>query len=104
MTQLETLETTVKLEKETQPEQKELEPSKPEKGPDLEGLTAQLEQTVLKEETDLPGVGHIPPDKISVFNSLRKQYTSSLNLLNVPFSPCTILPSVNPPEWLKSRE
>ena len=99
VTQLGTRETTVKQETDTQPEPKKPEPVQPEERPDLEGLPAQLEQTELKEETDLPGVGLIPPDKISVFNSLRQQYTSSLNLLNEPFSPCTILPSVNPPEW-----
>ncbi|MCP3665565.1 MAG: hypothetical protein GY696_24220 [Gammaproteobacteria bacterium] len=95
MTQLETRETTVRPE----PEPKKTEPVEPEGRPDLEGLPTQMESTELKEETDLPGVDLIPPDKISVFNSLRQQYTSSLNLLNESFSHYSVLPSVNPPEW-----
>ena len=69
-TQLETLETTVKSEKEIQPEQDEHKQPKQEEKLDLEGLTTQLGQTDLEERTDLPGEGQIPPEKISVFNSL----------------------------------
>ena len=69
-TQLETLETTVKSEKEIQPEQDEHKQPKQEEKLDLEGLTAQLGQTDLEERTDLPGEGQIPPEKTSVFNSL----------------------------------
>ncbi|MCP3668186.1 MAG: hypothetical protein GY696_37815 [Gammaproteobacteria bacterium] len=44
-TQLETLETTAKSEKEIQPEKDERKQPKQEEKPDLEGLTAQLGQT-----------------------------------------------------------
>ncbi|MCP3667559.1 MAG: hypothetical protein GY696_34545 [Gammaproteobacteria bacterium] len=85
VTQLEIRETTVRLE--------------PEERLDLEEESAQMEPMEQREETDLPGVDLIPPDKISVFNSLRQQYTNSLNLSNESLSPYTILPSVNSPEY-----
>ncbi|MCP3667384.1 MAG: hypothetical protein GY696_33640 [Gammaproteobacteria bacterium] len=44
------------------------EPVEPEEG------SAQMELTERREETDLPGVDLIPPDKISVFNSLHQQF------------------------------
>ena len=75
VTQLETLETTVESEK-TQ--------SKPEEEQDLEELAAQLGQADLEERTHLPGKGQLPPDQISVFNSLRQQYAINF-FLHVKF-------------------
>ena len=65
-------------EKETQLKQDELKQPKQDEKPDLEGLTAQLGQTDLEERTDLPGEGQLPPDKISIFNSLCQQYAINL--------------------------
>ncbi|MCP3663072.1 MAG: hypothetical protein GY696_11345 [Gammaproteobacteria bacterium] len=75
VTQLETKETTRRRE--------------PERA-DLNGKPAWTEPMEPREETDLPGVDLIPPDKISVFNSLCQQYTNSLNFLNESLSPYTI--------------
>ncbi|MCP3664079.1 MAG: hypothetical protein GY696_16570 [Gammaproteobacteria bacterium] len=91
VTQLEIKETTMR------PEPEKTEPVKPEERPDLEKEPAQTESMEQREKTDLPGVDLIPPDKISVFNSLRQQYTNSLNFLNESLSPYTILPSINSP-------
>ena len=74
VTQLETKGTTLKTEP------KRL--VKPEERAYLEGKPVQMEPMEPREKTDLPGVDLIPPDKISVFNSLRQQYTNSLNFVN----------------------
>ena len=57
---------------------------------DLEGKPAQTEPVEPREETGLPGVDNTPPDKISVFNSLRQQYTNSINFVNETLSNYTI--------------
>ncbi len=79
VTQLETKGTTLK----TEPKRV----AKPEERADLEGKPAQTEPMEPREETDLPGVDLIPPDKISVFNFLRQQYTNSINFVNESLSP-----------------
>ena len=66
---------------------------------DLEGQPAQMEPVEPREETELPGVDNTPPDKISVFNSLRQQYSSSINFVNESLSNYTILPSLNSPDY-----
>ncbi len=64
----------------------------------MEELAVQLGQAGLEDGAVLQGEGQLPPDQISVFNSLRQQYAVNLNLLDVPFSPCKVLPSTGPPE------
>ncbi len=93
VTQLEIKGTTTKREP------KKMESAKPEERSDLEGEPAQTGSMEPREKTDLPGVDLIPLDKISVFNSLRQQYTNSLNFVNESLSPYTILPSINSPEY-----
>ncbi|MCP4058387.1 MAG: hypothetical protein GY738_13945, partial [Pseudoalteromonas sp.] len=80
-----------------QMETREMEPR--EKENQMEGVTAQLKETEMEEETDLLGENQIPLDKISDFTELRQQYLNYIHSCSPEVKNCKILPAVDHPEW-----